>query len=453
MSSDSPLPPTEPAHTLPAADATSEATTLIDNAAPQTDGTQLNDRYTVERELGRGGIGVVYLARDRQMMNRQVVIKLLNAKSLENSWTRQKFDQEAEALIRLDHPNIVNVYDRGTTPAGDPFIVMQYLSGDSLRRALSPDGLPFTRAAHILRQLGRALTVVHDAGICHRDLKPENIMLHRRNEAQADDDDDEQVKIIDFGIAKVRNSAVAPSTVLPATGMLAPVGDAEIGITVWRLRRASARSQGDSQGARILAHDAAGEDDVEYTPERIEAETPVAEGERVRISIETPRTGYLYVIDREQYADGSFGDPYLIFPTTRTRGGDNRVAAGQVVELPAQTDTPPYFTLRRSRPEQTSESLTVIVTTEPLPDIRIGRSPLKLTAAQVEGWIKAWSAPFERLELNDGAGQAYTAAEQAAGVNTSRQLTQDEPLPQTIYRIAALPGKPLLITLPLRINQ
>jgi hypothetical protein len=231
-----------------------------------------------------------------------------------------------------------------------------------------------------------------------------------------------------------------------------PASDAEIGITVWRLRRSTAQAQ--AGGARILEHTASNNDeDVEWTPERIEAETPIAEGERVRISIETPRTGYLYVIDREQYSDGSFGEPYLIFPTTRTRGGDNRVSAGQVVELPGQTDTPPYFTLRRSRPNQASESLAVIVTNEPLPGVRIGRSPLKLTAAQVEGWIKDWSAPFERLEMNGGAGQTYTVEEQAAGASANRQLTQDEPLPQTIYRIAPKSGKPLLINLPLRIGQ
>lgn len=122
-----------------------------------------------------------------------------------------------------------------------------------------------------------------------------------------------------------------------------------IGITFWRLRPSTAT---DDKGARLLVQDRLGTQAVEWMPERIEAETPVTEGQFVRLSIESPSTGYLYVIDREQCKDGKLGDPYLIFPTKRTRGGDNAVTAGRVIEIPAQEDTPPYFnSWRCSRPE------------------------------------------------------------------------------------------------------
>lgn len=110
--------------------------------------------------------------------------------------------------------------------------------------------------------------------------------------------------------------------------------DAVIGVTLWRLR--PARSA-DSQGARILEHQ--GAKNTEWTAERIEADSRISEGERVRVSIESPITGHLYVIDREQYANGTLGDAYLIFPTARTRGANNAVVAGRVMSFPPRKTT------------------------------------------------------------------------------------------------------------------
>ena len=104
----------------------------------------------------------------------------------------------------------------------------------------------------------------------------------------------------------------------------------EIGVTIWRLQPTSANDG----SARVLVMEEARP--TEWTPQRIEADTPLKVGERVRLSIESPRAGYLYVIDREQYADGSYGDAYLIFPTLRTRGGDNEVRPGKLIDIPAQ---------------------------------------------------------------------------------------------------------------------
>jgi hypothetical protein len=194
-----------------------------------------------------------------------------------------------------------------------------------------------------------------------------------------------------------------------------------------------------------------GEDAVEWTPERISADTPMRQNDRIRLSFEAPQNGYLYIIDREQYADGSFGQPELIFPTTRARGGDNRVAAGHIIELPGQDDRPNFFTMKPRRSDVRSESLTVIVTAQPLEGITIGEKPLVLTAEQLAQWEQTWGARVERFEMADGTGKTWTQAEKEAGASATRQLTQEDPPPQTIYRVEVKkPGSPVLVNVGLR---
>jgi serine/threonine protein kinase len=194
---------------LPNAPATLNETSA---APPSTlPGTTLDSRYFIERELGRGGVGAVYLARDRKLHNKPVVIKVLLEKSFQNSWVVQKFQQEKEALARVDHPGVVGILDTGELPDGKPYLVMQFIDGVTLRSQIRPEGIPLERAAELIKQIGRALSAAHDKGIFHRDLKPENIML------QSYGDGEEQVKIIDFGIAKLKNSLIADSTLTGAT--------------------------------------------------------------------------------------------------------------------------------------------------------------------------------------------------------------------------------------------
>jgi serine/threonine protein kinase len=174
-------------------------------------GVTLDGRYFVEKELSHGGVGVVYLGRDRKLLNKPVVVKILLQSSLQNEWTVQKFQQEKEALARVDHPGVVGIVDTGELPDGNPYIVMQYVDGVTLRSIIPLEGIGLERAATIAKQIGAALSAVHKMGIYHRDLKPENIML------QVLASGDEQVKIVDFGIAKVKDSLLGPSTVVPAT--------------------------------------------------------------------------------------------------------------------------------------------------------------------------------------------------------------------------------------------
>ena len=221
----------------------------------------------------------------------------------------------------------------------------------------------------------------------------------------------------------------------------------ELGVTLWRLRPSK---QNDS-GARLLVMESS--QPGEWSPERMEVDTPLKVGERVRISIESPRAGYLYVVDREQYADGSLGDAYLIFPTTRTHNGDNKVRPGRLIDIPAQEDTPNYFTLvpSPSRSDQVAELLSFIVTSQPLPSLPITDKPLKVSKSDIAKWEKMWSSEVERFEMEGGAGRAWTNEEKAASAtSSSRLLTQAEPAPQTVYRIFAKTAGSLFVTMPLR---
>lgn len=218
----------------------------------------------------------------------------------------------------------------------------------------------------------------------------------------------------------------------------------QLGLTIWRLRP----SKVTDTGARIIVQET--EKTIEWTPERVASNMPLKVGEKIRLSFEAPQAGYLYVIDRELYADGSLGDPYLIFPTKRTRGGDNQVAPGHIIEIPGQDDQPNYFTLRQTRGDQVEERLTVIVTAHPLADITIGDKALKLSPALLAQWEKQWGATTEIYELAGGAGRPWTKSEQQAGADVSRQLTQDDPEPQTIYRVAVKPNAPMLVQVGLK---
>ena len=224
-----------------------------------------------------------------------------------------------------------------------------------------------------------------------------------------------------------------------------PEASEEIGITVWRLRP----SRENDEGGRVLVLD--GLKQTSYTPERIAASTLLNIGDRVRLTVESPRPGFLYIIDREQYADGSLGEPMLIFPTKQTRGGDNRVMPGRLIDIPAQEDQYSYFTAQPAgdRRDQIAEALTVILTPQPLP-LTIGNQPLRVSPSQIDQWDKLWGGVAETLELVGGAGRTWTNEEKSAGAANGRQLTQAGPPPQTVYRVARKAGGSLLVTVPLR---
>lgn len=220
--------------------------------------------------------------------------------------------------------------------------------------------------------------------------------------------------------------------------------DTVVGVTIWRLRPANRSDAGE----RLIVHD----DNAtkEFVPERISANTRLVQGDRLRISVEAVRAGYLYVIDREQYADGTLGEPYLIFPTTRTRSGDNVVAIGRQLEFPAQDDSPPFFTMRKSRPDHVAEVVSVLVSPTPLEGVQITDKAQRLSDAQVAKWENAWGSSVGRLEMAT-TGQAWTKEEKDS---MTRALTSSAPPPQLLfYRPMVKPTEPMLVKLKLQYRK
>ncbi len=149
--------------------------------------------YKILAKLGQGGMGHVYLAEDLQL-GRRVAIKLLAPEFALDSGIKERFKQEAKAVAALSHPNIVTIYEFGDFN-NNPYIVMEYIDGESLREKLSKTKLLWPEVITIIQQICEGLNKSHRTGIIHRDLKPENILF----------DSDGGVKILDFGLAKFRN--------------------------------------------------------------------------------------------------------------------------------------------------------------------------------------------------------------------------------------------------------
>jgi len=164
-------------------------------------GTIIGDSYRVEAFLGKGGMGEVWVARHLRLANRRVAVKVLRTQGEALSKEAlSRFRKEAEIASRLQHPHIVNIHDYNFTSSGHPFMVMEFLEGESLGARLRREG-PFllapTRA--IIRQICRALEATHSQGILHRDLKPDNIFLTTQS-------GELWVKVLDFGISKILDS-------------------------------------------------------------------------------------------------------------------------------------------------------------------------------------------------------------------------------------------------------
>ena len=166
-------------------------------------GHVVGGKYKVERLVGSGGMGTVWLGQHIGLGNR-VAIKFIRPQFAERADARRRFEIEARAAASVDSKHAVKVYDYGVTDTGLPYIVMEYLEGESLSEALIRRGpFPDDEAAKVIRQAARALTKAHAAKIVHRDLKPDNIFLATNVEAENDDGLPYVVKLVDFGIAKM----------------------------------------------------------------------------------------------------------------------------------------------------------------------------------------------------------------------------------------------------------
>ena len=163
-------------------------------------GTVLHERYRVIERIGDGAMGAVYRG-ERVQLGRPVAIKFLLEEFASSPDALRRFEVEARAMSRVAHPNCVPVTDFGLDD-GTPYLVMEYAAGHSLRRVLHEEGrLPPARAVAIVRQVLAGLVHAHGQGIVHRDIKPENILC------SSVEGHGEHVKILDFGLAKLRDDA------------------------------------------------------------------------------------------------------------------------------------------------------------------------------------------------------------------------------------------------------
>jgi serine/threonine-protein kinase len=178
---------------------------LVDALPPEEsfEGTVVSGKYKVGRLIGSGGMGTVWLGQHIGLGNR-VAIKFIRPQFAARDDARRRFEIEARAAASVDSKHAVKVYDYGVTDAGLPYIVMEYLEGESLSEALIRRGpFPDDEAAKVIRQAARALTKAHAANIVHRDLKPDNIFLASNVESDDKDGLPYVVKLVDFGIAKM----------------------------------------------------------------------------------------------------------------------------------------------------------------------------------------------------------------------------------------------------------
>lgn len=174
-------------------------------------GATILDRYVVESLLGRGGMGSVFHVRNENK-NTHYALKVLNQKGQESLWKR--FENEARAASKLDHPNLIKVYESGLLPDGNPFFIMELVTGETLSDLLKRHGrLPVTKALKIFIQVGFALSYAHEIGVIHRDLKPSNIMLTKTEGTSIG-----TIKVVDLGIAKLTGRDEFNQQTLTKTG-------------------------------------------------------------------------------------------------------------------------------------------------------------------------------------------------------------------------------------------
>jgi len=174
--------------------------------------------YEIDRKIGAGGMGVVYGAKDERL-GRSVAIKVLPAAVIGDADRLRRFEQEARTVGGLNHPNLVILHDVGRHD-GAPYIVTELLSGQSLRARIAESPLPLREVIRVAVDVARGLNAAHGSGIVHRDIKPDNIFLTR----------DGRVKILDFGIAKLRDldpahaatAATGSGVVVGTPGYMAP---------------------------------------------------------------------------------------------------------------------------------------------------------------------------------------------------------------------------------------
>jgi serine/threonine protein kinase len=211
--------------------------TFMPDSPNNTDSASTNSlpeyiaHYRILRRLGKGGMGEVFLAEDTKQHGRKVALKVLPQELTESDSRLRRFKQEARAILALNHPNILTVFEIGEA-AGSHYIATEYIEGETLRHCLWRGPLKLDETLGVGIQVAMALEAAHAAGIVHRDIKPENIMLRQDKFVR-----DRFVKVLDFGIAKLTDrdsssadpeavtipiSETSPGAIMGTSGYMSP---------------------------------------------------------------------------------------------------------------------------------------------------------------------------------------------------------------------------------------
>jgi VCBS repeat-containing protein len=175
----------------------------------------ISGKYRLDALIGQGGMGSVYRATHLEL-DRTIALKIVLPDFVSNQETLERFRQEARAAARLNHPNVISVYDFGILPTGQAYLAMELLTGRSLREELEQQGrLSPQRILSILRPVCQAIHAAHEAGVVHRDIKPDNIILLSQPETG-----EEIVKVVDFGIAKLKERSGGTVSKLTEPGLV-----------------------------------------------------------------------------------------------------------------------------------------------------------------------------------------------------------------------------------------
>lgn len=220
----------------------------------------------------------------------------------------------------------------------------------------------------------------------------------------------------------------------------APAGTryVQVGVTIWLI------DSGKSKGVEQVG--------TEQTQERLDTNAAYAEGDTIRLSIVSPDGGFLYVVDQEQYSDGSYSPAVLAFPTLTTRKGNNLIQAWERVNVPAYPSVwrfkPWELQEGEVRKKQVAEVLTVIISPRPLVDrSRISDQQLVLNKGEFERWQARWKTPVRQFDVENSVGQILNSK---SVEQVGAEADDDEFGAQTVYQVAAKPGNPLWVSVPLR---
>ena len=379
-------------------------------------GATLAGKYRIDARLNEGGMGTVYRG-THVLMDKTVAIKVLRPSLAADEKIVARFSREARAASRISHPNALSVTDFGEDESGHVFLVMEYLSGKTLKQLIRDEGpLPLARVVDITRQVGDALNAAHEQGVVHRDLKSDNIML-------VDTMTGDHAKVLDFGIAKINEpdgnavdtNLTAPNLVIGTPQYMSPEQcsqDAEIdarsdiyslGVILFEMLVGHVPFSGDSPTMVMMKHL------QEPVPSILEERTdvPASVARVVTRAMAKVRDNRYQTIPEliEDLTIAAGMTIHRIGPVTPTNTGQT---------APANDDE---VTVVRPREEAAYVAPSVVPRREPVmvpvsgamppPQVASSFNPLKIIIPSLVGLLVVFAAVYA-LTRNSGAGEANT---------------------------------------------